>query len=137
MVASPLPECTQLVVGLELDPGAARVAREDAREGFTVVEGACEATLEAALPADRVILNPPRAGLHARVTEILAEVRPERVIYVSCDPATLARDIARLGPAYRLRRVAAFDLFPQTAHVETVVTLDAVPSTTEESCATP
>ncbi|MBT8336867.1 MAG: TRAM domain-containing protein [Gemmatimonadetes bacterium] len=124
------------VVGLELDPGAASVAREEAPDGFTVVEGATEATLESVLPADRVILNPPRVGLHARVPELLREARPERIVYVSCDPSTLARDIARLGDGFRLRRVAAFDLFPQTAHVETVVTLDAVSPTNEEPCAT-
>jgi 23S rRNA (uracil1939-C5)-methyltransferase len=46
-----------------------------------------------------------------------------RTVYVSCDPATLARDLDRLGTAFHVQRVAAFDLFPQTGHVETVVTL--------------
>ena len=49
-----------------------------------------------------------------------------RIVYVSCDPATLARDLKRIGPDYRIRRVRGFDLFPQTPHVETVVTLDAL-----------
>ncbi|MEQ9569202.1 MAG: TRAM domain-containing protein [Longimicrobiales bacterium] len=113
------------VVGLELDPVAAAVAREDAPVGFRLIEGPAEDTLPGALPADRVILNPPRGGLDARVPEALRASPPARVVYVSCDPATLARDVARLGPAWRVRRVAALDLFPQTAHVETVVTLDA------------
>jgi 23S rRNA (uracil1939-C5)-methyltransferase len=48
-----------------------------------------------------------------------------RLVYVSCDPATLARDLARLGEDYEVKRIVAFDLFPQTAHVESVVTLAA------------
>ena len=113
------------VVGLELDPHAVRAAREGAPDGFTVVEGKVEETLSSVLPADRVILNPPRRGLDGRVAEILRQSPVERVIYVSCDPATLARDLARLGPGYAIRRVQGFDLFPQTSHVETVVTLDS------------
>lgn len=125
------------VVGLELDPGAAAVARDDAPDGFRVLEGPAEATLAGVLPADRVILNPPRGGVDARVTELLRASPPPRLIYVSCDPATLARDLARLGPGWRVRRVAAFDLFPQTSHVETVVTLDADDAATDSRCTTP
>jgi 23S rRNA (uracil1939-C5)-methyltransferase len=72
---------------------------------------------------DVVITNPPRTGMDARITEALERLRPARVVYISCDPATLARDLSRL-PGYRLRDVRAFDLFPQTAHVETVVVLE-------------
>jgi len=80
-----------------------------------------------ALPADVVIVNPPRAGLHERVTATLERqrTRPRAIIYVSCDPATLARDVSRL-PGYRIASIATFDMFPQTAHVETVCEL--VPS---------
>jgi 23S rRNA (uracil1939-C5)-methyltransferase len=76
------------------------------------------------LPADLVILNPPRAGVDTRVTETLeantGEIR--KLIYVSCNPATLARDLSRL-PRYRVESLRAFDMFPQTAHVETVCEL--------------
>jgi tRNA/tmRNA/rRNA uracil-C5-methylase (TrmA/RlmC/RlmD family) len=70
-----------------------------------------------------VITNPPRTGMDARVTEALERLRPERVVYMSCDPATLARDLSRM-PGLRLARSRAFDLFPQTAHVETVAVLE-------------
>jgi 23S rRNA (uracil1939-C5)-methyltransferase len=71
---------------------------------------------------DLVLTNPPRTGMDSRVTAALERHAPERIVYVSCDPATLARDIARL-PTYAIVGIRAFDLFPQTAHVETVVTL--------------
>ena len=70
-----------------------------------------------------VITNPPRIGMDARVGAGLERSAPERIVYVSCDPATLARDLTRL-PSYRLVAATAFDLFPQTAHVETVAVLD-------------
>jgi len=70
-----------------------------------------------------VVTNPPRTGMDAAVTSALERAAPTRVVYVSCDPATLARDLARL-PSYRLSDLRAFDLFPQTAHVETVAVLE-------------
>jgi tRNA/tmRNA/rRNA uracil-C5-methylase (TrmA/RlmC/RlmD family) len=70
-----------------------------------------------------VVTNPPRTGMGAEVTAALERLRPMRVVYISCDPATLARDLTRL-PGYRLSEVLAFDLFPQTAHVESVAVLE-------------
>ncbi|MCE9637470.1 MAG: TRAM domain-containing protein [Planctomycetes bacterium] len=72
-----------------------------------------------------VIANPPRSGLGPVVTDALAARGARRIVYVSCDPATLARDVARLVPGYHVESVKAFDSFPQTAHVETVVSLGA------------
>lgn len=72
---------------------------------------------------DLVIANPPRTGMDQRVTAELERLRPARVVYISCDPATLARDLERL-PSFRLVSVQAFDLFPQTTHVETVAVLE-------------
>ena len=74
---------------------------------------------------DAVVVNPPRGGLHWNVTLRLTGQPVPRVAYVSCDPATLARDLQRLSVNYRLTAVRAFDLFPQTAHVETVAVLEA------------
>ncbi|MFW6078637.1 MAG: class I SAM-dependent RNA methyltransferase [Gemmatimonadota bacterium] len=108
-------------VGIERDERAVEEARRDAPAGAAFVVGDVEDRLPETLPADAVVLNPPRTGLDDAVTEALAEARPERTIYVSCDPATLARDVDRLGSEFRIASVRCFDLFPQTAHVETVV----------------
>ncbi len=111
-------------VGIELDPGAVAMGRALPLPGFTLLEGPVEDLLPLALPADRVLLNPPRSGAAEGVMEALAAAPPRRIVYVSCDPATLARDLARLGSGFRVVALDAVDLFPQTAHVETVVTLD-------------
>jgi 23S rRNA (uracil1939-C5)-methyltransferase len=76
------------------------------------------------MPADIAVANPPRTGLGPEVAAHLAARPPARFVYISCDPATLARDAARLAPVFRLISVKAFDLFPQTSHVETVARFD-------------
>ncbi|MBB2922026.1 methyltransferase domain-containing protein [Cellulomonas cellasea] len=74
--------------------------------------------------ADVVVLDPPRAGAGRAVTASIAALRPERVVYVACDPAALARDVAYLAAGgYALADVRAFDLFPMTHHVEAVAVL--------------
>jgi 23S rRNA (uracil1939-C5)-methyltransferase len=73
---------------------------------------------------DALVLDPPRAGVPDGALDSLVALRPRRIVYLSCDPATLARDLARLHTAgYRLARIEAFDLFPQTPHVEALATL--------------
>jgi 23S rRNA (uracil1939-C5)-methyltransferase len=111
-------------VAIERDAAAVARGRRLAPE-VDFREGDVELRLPGALPADVVVLNPPRAGLSADASELLLERGGERLVYVSCDPATLARDIARLAAAYEPRSARCFDLFPQTAHVETVVELCA------------
>jgi 23S rRNA (uracil1939-C5)-methyltransferase len=111
------------VTGIEVDPAACLAARTDAPDQFSVVQGRVEDRLAGVLPTELLILNPPRSGLHESVPDVIRACAPSRMIYVSCDPATLARDVARLIDAYRLEEIKAFDLFPQTAHVETVAVL--------------
>ena len=111
------------VTGIESDPEAASVAATGSPERFTIVTGRVEAALGAHLPAFLVILNPPRAGLGDAVPDQLRTRVAERIVYISCDPATLARDLARMADRYSISRVRSFDLFPQTGHVETVATL--------------
>ncbi|HVD62133.1 MAG TPA: TRAM domain-containing protein [Gemmatimonadaceae bacterium] len=112
------------VTAIEVDREASDFSRTRLPESSSVICARVEEVLEETLPADAVILNPPRAGVDARVTEILEGIteRPRSIVYVSCNPATLARDLARL-PSYTIQSVVAFDMFPQTAHVETVCEL--------------
>ena len=111
------------VMAIELDPDAARWAEQQLPPPSRSIAGRVEEVLPRVPPADVVVVNPPRSGLHADVTECLEAAPATRaIIYVSCDPATLARDVARL-PSYTIQTIRAFDMFPQTAHVETVCVL--------------
>jgi 23S rRNA (uracil1939-C5)-methyltransferase len=89
------------------------------------VESAFERRLLGDERPDVVVLDPPRTGLPPGSAAALAELAPPRIVYLSCDPATQARDIARLvGCGYGAPRLTAFDLFPQTPHVEVLAVLD-------------
>ena len=117
------------VVAVEGDPGAVRDARRNAHDrpqvelhlgGVTEVLGQ-----DVVAHPDVVVLDPPRVGAGRDVVERLVALRPERVVYVACDPAALARDVAYLGQrGYSLTGLRAFDLFPMTHHVECVATFD-------------
>jgi 23S rRNA (uracil1939-C5)-methyltransferase len=76
---------------------------------------------------DVVIADPPRAGIEPYALEKLIEIAPQRIVYASCDPSTLARDLAKLcGKAYALQELYLFDMFPQTYHIEAIARLDRV-----------
>lgn len=112
------------VTAIELERTAAAATARHLPAPSIAIAGLVEDHIAAAMPADVVLLNPPRAGVAEAVTSALetAAAAPRAVIYVSCDPATLARDLARL-PRYRIESLVAFDMFPQTAHVETACEL--------------
>lgn len=125
-----LARSAEQVIGCEVIPQAVENAVENAaRNGVTNAEFICGDAGEAALAlAQRgvkpnvVCVDPPRKGLDAGVIETIAEMAPERVVYVSCDCATLARDVKRFSElGYTLQAAEAVDLFPRTAHVESVV----------------
>ena len=113
------------VTAIEIDRAASRLCAQRLPEGSRAVAAPVEHALPRALPADLVVLNPPRTGLDERVPAQLqhGDSLPATLIYVSCNPATLARDLRRLD-RYRIRSLRAFDMFPQTAHVETVCELE-------------
>ena len=112
------------IVLIEVDPDATRLATRTLGPAAQVVTGRVEDELARTLPARAVILNPPRAGVDAAVCAALeaASPAPAVIVYVSCDPATLARDLGRL-PSWRIASLVPFDMFPQTAHVEAVCEL--------------
>jgi 23S rRNA (uracil1939-C5)-methyltransferase len=123
------------VESVESDPRAVRLAETRVREelhtpvgllpiGISCRAGKVEELVDRLGSPDLVLTNPPRGGMEpAAITGILARP-PRRLVYISCDPATLGRDIARLASKFRVSQVQAFDLFPQTAHVETVAVMD-------------
>ena len=117
------------VVAVEANPSAARFARRNLHQaGISNTKVVTDrvgdwlrAKAGAAAPIDFLLLDPPRAGVEDDAIETLLNLKPRRLSYVSCDPATLARDLkALLAGGYSLDSLRAFDLFPQTHHVETV-----------------
>lgn len=112
------------VTAIELDADAASRCASRLPEGSRAMTGRVEDHLPHALPADVVIVNPPRTGMHERASRALqrADPAPRALVYVSCDPATLGRDLQRM-PRFRVASLRGFDMFPQTAHVETVCEL--------------
>jgi 23S rRNA (uracil1939-C5)-methyltransferase len=119
-----LAERAGLVVGIELAPAAVDDLLENTAEfdNVDVIEGPVEAVLpDLDMSIDAAVVDPPRAGIDRLALDALIEHGPARMVYVSCDPATLARDAKRLTAAgYRLVEVQPVDMFPQTYHVESV-----------------
>ncbi len=73
---------------------------------------------------DVMIIDPPRAGMHEDVVKVILNAEPKRIVYVSCNPATQARDLAMLDAKYKVTEIQPVDMFPHTQHVENVVGLD-------------
>ena len=115
------------VIGVESSAGAVADAERNLAERpwAQMRRGRVDAALVAGLePADLIVLDPPRAGAGADVLRAMVAAGPRAIGYVSCDPATLARDVAAaVGAGWRLAGLRAFDAFPMTAHVECVATL--------------
>ncbi len=120
------------VIGVEVVPQAVEDAKANAaRNGIRNAQFFCGDAGQAALSLEQqggrpdvVVVDPPRKGLSGDAIAAIAKMSPRRVVYVSCDPATLARDIALLKPhGYHMESATAADLFPRCAHVETVVML--------------
>lgn len=118
------------VIGAEIVPEAIEDARENARRnGIENVEFFCGDAAQLAadfagrgLRPDVICVDPPRKGLAPEAIAAAAQMAPQRVVYVSCDPGTLGRDVKRFAEyGYRVQRAAACDLFPRTRHVETIV----------------
>ena len=130
-------DCGELI-GIEIVESAVECARENAR--LAGIENAhffagdateterllanAEANLKRKISPDVIILDPPRAGCDERLVSFSASLSPERIVYISCNPTTLARDVKRFKEnGYTCDTVWGFDLFPGTGHVESVVCL--------------
>ena len=132
-----LSDHAKKVLGAEIVPEAIDDARENAaRNGVKNAEFFCGDASDVAkklarenLRPDVITVDPPRKGLAADVVESIAEMQPQRVVYVSCDSATMARDVKRLADlGYTARRACAVDMFPRADHVETVCLLSKLQS---------
>ena len=131
LFALPLARRYGRVVAVEGDTVAARFCRNNARRNrlghVEVVSRALETWIrELPQGAARAVVDPPRAGLHRKVRQALFRHGPRWLTYVSCHPATLARDLRQLGNRYRLESLTLIDLFPQTGHMEVVAQLRRV-----------
>lgn len=127
-----LAQRVKRAIGVEIVPEAIRDAKENAhRNGLTNVEFFCGDAAQAAarfasegVRPQVITLDPPRKGLAPEVIGSIAAMAPERVVYISCDPATLARDAKRFAEVgYFPEKAVAVDLFPRTSHVETILFL--------------
>ena len=123
------------VIGIEYVPEAIEDAKANARRnGITNCEFFAgdmkdvlvDSFIEEHGKPDVVILDPPRAGIHPDVAEVILDASPERIVYVSCNPATQARDLATFSQRYKITAVQPVDMFPHTMHVENVCALELI-----------
>jgi 23S rRNA (uracil1939-C5)-methyltransferase len=123
----PLAEHFERVVAVESNPAAARDLKSNARNRAAIEVRATDVDdflARCKESPELVVLDPPRAGLSPGVIDRLAHLAPQRINYVSCEPPTLARDLAAFQkPGYEISAIHLFDLFPQTFHMEAVVRL--------------
>jgi 23S rRNA (uracil1939-C5)-methyltransferase len=120
----------QRVIGIDWDRFAIEAARQNATAKETYIAGDIEEQLLRALEQARaaqatLIVDPPASGLSANIRNVLVDLAPATLIYVSCNPPTLARDLAELKQKYSVESVTPLDMFPQTAEIEVAVHLRA------------
>ncbi len=114
------------IIGVEINESSVKNAKENARaNGITNAEFYCRDSADAAGLFNETVkclaVDPPRTGLSKDTVSEIKNIAPKNIIYVSCNPSTLARDIKNLSDSYKINRVLSADLFPRTSHVETVV----------------
>lgn len=109
---------------VEVDAHNVAMARRNVgNENITVIHTSAETALEHIEHNMTLIVDPPRAGLHAKVTERILEVLPPKVVYLSCNPITQARDLALLQASYEIENIQGYNFFPKTPHIESLAVL--------------
>jgi 23S rRNA (uracil1939-C5)-methyltransferase len=120
------------VIGVEVIDAAVSDARENAKANGIdhahffagdVIHICTDAFFETHGRPDVIITDPPRAGMHEKLVQKIIEMAAPRVVYVSCNPATQARDLQLLDPYYKVTAIQPVDMFPHTHHIENVVQL--------------
>ena len=127
-ITLPVAEFVDRVIGIETSSSAVQDARVNLElngvANVEIVHATAEEGVATLRTADAVILDPPRKGCSPELLTELVRLAPRKIIYVSCSPPTLARDLAQLEQAgYETREIQPFDMFPQTSHIETAVKL--------------
>lgn len=132
------------IIGIEIVKSAVEDAKKNAElngiENCVFLEGDIKDVLPSfhlksadnshrasSLKADAMIIDPPRTGMHKDVVQMVLDVRPEKIVYVSCNPATLARDLEMLSCRYDIKEIQPVDMFPHTHHIESVALLNHLP----------
>ena len=113
---------------IELDPATAAMARLNAKNSSTdseVIEASTEKATQYITDDSPIIFDPPRAGLHPKVIEAVLATLPPQIVYLSCNPATQARDLSLLQESYTVTHFEIFNFFPRTPHIETLAVLTA------------
>ena len=115
------------ITGIELNPSSVKDAIKNVRlnnlTNINILEGEVGTLLKAKNTYDAIIVDPPRSGLDKKTKSTLLKIKSPKLIYISCDPITLARDLNELKEIYDIRDISLFDMFPNTYHVESVVWL--------------
>lgn len=124
-----MAERAKKVVGVELSGGAVKIAERNAQalgfEHCSFVKGdAAQILSQLDGQPDVLLADPPRGGMSQQLVPAIKAKRPRKIVYVSCDPSTLARDIAALAPLYELKKIRGVDMFPHTPHVECAALLE-------------
>ncbi len=109
---------------VEVDPQNIAMAKQNAAGQARVIEASTEQALEHITSDSTLIFDPPRAGLHAKVVEKLLDTLPPKIIYLSCNPSTQARDVSLLSKKYKIKTFEGYNFFPRTPHIESLAILE-------------
>lgn len=120
--------CCKKITGIELNHSSVIDARNNIKinhlQNIEILEGDVGKLLQAKNTYDAIIVDPPRSGLDKKTRQTLLTIKSPKIIYISCNPMTLARDLNQLKQLYNLEAISLFDMFPNTYHVETVCVLE-------------